>query len=190
MSLTNIKFKSMLCRHDKDARRQILDLLLPWVSQQMPHDSGALACYNSLMEAHAVNGWASDKEFKDHYLWFSFVNHNSCRSFQEIVKAKLQVPQLNIAQAIAKPSAPRKAIPKKVRGEAWTNQFGDSTTGACYSCRTPLGVFDTWHAGHIVSHANGGSDMASNLRPVCASCNLSMGTENMDDFKARCYLEK
>lgn len=81
----------------------------------------------------------------------------------------------------------RKAIPKKIRGEAWKIQFGDSTKGACFCCKKLLDVFDDWHAGHIVSHTNGGKDTADNLRPVCGSCNLSMGTENMDAFKARCY---
>lgn len=82
---------------------------------------------------------------------------------------------------------PRKAIPKKIRGVAWTNHFGNSNTGSCFCCKDPLNGFGDWHAGHIVSHANGGSDTAPNLRPVCGSCNKSMGTENMDDFKARCY---
>jgi len=86
-----------------------------------------------------------------------------------------------------KTSEVRKTIPKKIRGEAWKLQFGDSTKGACFCCKKELDVFDDWHAGHIVSHAEGGTDTASNLRPLCGSCNLSMGTENMDVFKARCY---
>ena len=82
---------------------------------------------------------------------------------------------------------PRKAIPKKIRGEAWKIQFGDSTKGSCFCCKKDLDIFDNWHAGHIISHSNNGTDTADNLRPVCGSCNLSMGTENMDAFKARCY---
>ena len=39
----------------------------------------------------------------------------------------------------------------------------------------------------IRNTTNGGKDIASNLHPTCGSCNLSMGTENMNDFKARCY---
>ena len=81
----------------------------------------------------------------------------------------------------------RKAIPKKIRGEAWKIQFADSTKGECFCCKKVIDVFENWHAGHIKSYANGGSDTADNLRPVCGSCNLSMGTENMDDFKARFY---
>jgi len=83
--------------------------------------------------------------------------------------------------------APRKAIPKKIRGEAWKAQFGSSTEGSCYCCRKELDIFDDWHAGHIVPSARGGPDTADNLRPLCGSCNLAMGTEHMDVFKTRCY---
>jgi len=96
---------------------------------------------------------------------------------------------LNTIIQVTKPhvNKPRKAIPKKIRGEAWKIQFGDSTKGSCFCCKKELDVFDHWHAGHIIAHSNGGTDTAVNLRPLCGSCNLSMGTENMDAFKARCY---
>ena len=83
--------------------------------------------------------------------------------------------------------ARRVAIPKKVRGEIWVRHFGESTKGACFCCAAPLNAFDTWHAGHIVPNAKGGSNAAENLRPVCASCNLSMGTRHMDEFKQEYY---
>lgn len=70
--------------------------------------------------------------------------------------------------------------------KAWKLQFGNSVKGSCY-CYFSKKEFDFWHAGHIVSSSNGGPDTANNLRPVCGSCNLSMGTYNMDDFKARYY---
>ena len=188
MPTPSIKFKKMLFAYDKQTRHQILYRLLDWLSQQQQHDPKAGACYCSIQEAYNVNSWADQKAFKEHYLWNMMPNHDSCVSFQEIVKAKLGVPQTNIAQVIKHPdSKPRKTIPKKIRGECWTNQFGSSTKGSCYCCKKELDVFDDWHAGHIISHANGGSDLATNLRPVCGSCNLSMGTEDMDTFKMRCY---
>jgi hypothetical protein len=99
-----------------------------------------------------------------------------------------QSPSLSLAAGgSAAASAVRKAIPKKIRGEAWKAQFGSSTEGSCYCCRKELDIFDDWHAGHIVPAARGGPDTADNLRPLCGSCNLAMGTEHMDLFKARCY---
>ena len=188
MNIPSIKFKKMLCSTDRSTRQQILPPLMNWLRQQIYVDPMALACYNSIQEAYQVNAWADNRAFKDHYLWAMMCNHDSCVSFQEIVKAKLGVPQKNIATVIKDTNAePRKSIPKKIRGEAWTNHFGTSTKGACYCCKVELDVFEDWHAGHIVSHSNGGADIAQNIRPVCGSCNLSMGTENMDAFKARCY---
>jgi 5-methylcytosine-specific restriction endonuclease McrA len=189
MASASIKFKKMLCAYDKAARDQILYRLMNWVGLQFTVDPGATACYTFIQEAYQINSWTDTKAFKNHYFWATMANHDTCVSFQEIVKAKLSIPKKNIEIAIkdAKVVGPRKAIPKKIRGEAWKNHFGDSTKGACHCCKKELDVFDDWHAGHIVSHSNGGTDTAQNLRPLCGSCNLSMGTENMDAFKARCY---
>jgi len=78
-------------------------------------------------------------------------------------------------------------ISTPLRAEVWRAHFGRSTDGFCVCCRTPLGVLDEWQAGHIIPHAHGGADTANNLKPVCASCNRSMGTEAMTAFAARCY---
>ena len=40
----------------------------------------------------------------------------------------------------------------------------------------------SFHCGHIISEANGGEIKLDNLRPICHSCNSSMGTVNMDEF--------
>jgi HNH endonuclease len=187
MNTPSFKFKKMICAHSRDDRDKILYPIKNWLIQQISVDPKASACYSSIQEIYQVNTWADNKSFKEHYMWAIMSNHDSCVSFQEIVKAK-GVPIKNIAVAINDAnSEPRKAIPKKIRGEAWKIQFGNSIKGFCFCCKKELDVFDDWHAGHIVSHSNNGTDTADNLRPVCGSCNLSMGTENMDAFKARCY---
>ena len=43
--------------------------------------------------------------------------------------------------------------------------------------------------GHIVSGYNGGKINVDNLRPICMSCNLSMGTKNMQDFILNYFYE-
>lgn len=104
-----------------------------------------------------------------------------------VVDAASTANPANPANPVKEKVKQRRAIPKKIRGLTWKEHFGDSMRGACFCCKKTLEALDEWHAGHIVSHANGGKDTVVNLRPVCISCNLSMGTENMDDFKARCY---
>jgi 5-methylcytosine-specific restriction endonuclease McrA len=80
-------------------------------------------------------------------------------------------------------------IPKLIRGKVWKNYHGTSITGSCYCCKRELDAFDAWHAGHIISRAHGGPDTPSNLRPVCPACNISMGTQNMDEYKQQYYPE-
>jgi hypothetical protein len=94
--------------------------------------------------------------------------------------------QLNKIRVPARDPTARKTIPKKIREAVWRTAFGAESGGKCYCC-SDLITSDNWHQGHIVSHAAGGKDIEANLRPVCASCNLSMGVENMEEFKARCY---
>jgi len=47
-----------------------------------------------------------------------------------------------------------------------------------------------FHVGHVISEKAGGTHEINNLRPICASCNHSMGSENMVDFviKYRLYI--
>ena len=45
---------------------------------------------------------------------------------------------------------------------------------------------NSFHCGHIQAEAHGGKLSVDNLKPICAGCNLSMGSENMIDFKVRC----
>ena len=196
MNTPSYKFKKMICAHNRSDRHTILYPIMNWLSQQISVDPKASACYASVQQAFMENQnlcsngkteKENNKAFKEHWFWGMMSNHDSCVSFQEIVKAK-GVPIKNIAVAIKDEHAePRKGIPKKIRGEVWNNHFGSSTKGECYCCKKALDIFDDWHSGHIVPHSDGGADTAINLRPVCGSCNLSMGTENMDAFKARCY---
>lgn len=76
---------------------------------------------------------------------------------------------------------PRKTISKVVRRQLWDIYFSNSFTGKCYVCTKNVD-YDNFEAGHIISLAHGGSDYIDNLRVVCKSCNISIGTDNMDDF--------
>ena len=78
-------------------------------------------------------------------------------------------------------------IPKLIRGEVWKTYHGNSIKGACYCCTRELDAFDSWNLGHVISRFHGGTDVASNLRPLCTSCNTSMGTDHLYEFKNRYY---
>jgi 5-methylcytosine-specific restriction endonuclease McrA len=79
-----------------------------------------------------------------------------------------------------------KPLPKKVREDVWIEYIGNSMVGKCYVCRRPI-LHNHFEAGHIVSRANGGSDEIKNLRPICGSCNRSMGTRGMKEYAKKYY---
>ena len=82
------------------------------------------------------------------------------------------------------PSSERKSIPQSVRMELWRNHFGEQYEGTCFVCSEKIKK-EQFDAGHVIAHAEGGSDTADNMRPICKTCNTSMGTMNLKEFKAR-----
>jgi 5-methylcytosine-specific restriction endonuclease McrA len=74
----------------------------------------------------------------------------------------------------------KKHIPKILRQIIW-NMYGKKTC-KCYCCgENEIDPFE-FEAGHIISDSVGGLITVENLRPVCPSCNGSMGNQNMRDF--------
>ena len=83
----------------------------------------------------------------------------------------------------------RKTIPKKIKQMVWNRYIGEEKgVGLCQCCLTTQIDKMFFHCGHIISVKNGGSTYVNNLRPICALCNHSMGSQNMDDFQ-RQYFE-
>jgi 5-methylcytosine-specific restriction endonuclease McrA len=39
----------------------------------------------------------------------------------------------------------------------------------------------------VVPEAKGGPTTVENLRPICAQCNLCMGTSNLEEFKRKFF---
>jgi hypothetical protein len=77
----------------------------------------------------------------------------------------------------------RQGVPDAVRNSLWIGIFGDSMKGQCYCCNGDVHFVHNYEASHVVSVAHGGSDNIHNLRICCKSCNRSMGTKNLEDFK-------
>lgn len=92
-----------------------------------------------------------------------------------------------IKKAEKKPVKKRSFIPQAVREQTWNKWNGQTHfKHKCYVtwCKNIITPF-TFHAGHVVSQAKGGSIDVGNLRPICASCNLSMSTMNMREFSRK-----
>jgi len=53
-------------------------------------------------------------------------------------------------------------------------------------CNSKITIKD-FHAGHIQSVKDGGSNNINNLAPVCSGCNLSMGAQNLYLFRDKYF---
>jgi len=78
----------------------------------------------------------------------------------------------------------RKTMPKKLRDRVWVTSFGEAEDGECYCCKEAIAVTN-WECAHKVAVKHGGKDEVSNLVPTCRTCNRSMGTEDLEIYKAR-----
>ena len=81
----------------------------------------------------------------------------------------------------------KKSIPKVLKDLVWITWIGDTVAvSRCLCCETNEIRMNNFHCGHVLAEAEGGSLSVDNLKPICAPCNLSMGSEHMAEFKKRC----
>lgn len=86
-------------------------------------------------------------------------------------------------------SIKKKTIPKTLKRLVWNKYIGESVGKAkCMCCNLTDITQMSFHCGHIMAEANGGQLIVENLRPICQSCNSSMGVINMLDFTAACKI--
>jgi 5-methylcytosine-specific restriction endonuclease McrA len=88
-----------------------------------------------------------------------------------------------------KSSSGRKSCPKAVKETVWRKYNGNRMTGKCYVCKGPI-TFTNFEVGHNKPHSKGGKWTVGNLRPICRSCNRSMGTMSIEAFKRKHFSKK
>lgn len=78
----------------------------------------------------------------------------------------------------------REPIPAALRNAVWNVSMGGPHVGSgpCFVCSKVINQQD-FECGHIVSQFRGGKNILDNLRPICRTCNRSMGTLCLKDFK-------
>lgn len=100
----------------------------------------------------------------------------------ERVEAKYKKLKLDSISRNTAGKYKRKSIPKAVKDKVWDEYVGvKNGTGPCYCCK---GIIDSknFDCGHIIAAAEGGENIVENLRPLCSTCNKSMGKQNMEEF--------
>jgi hypothetical protein len=75
----------------------------------------------------------------------------------------------------------KQKISATVRNLVWNTYF-KTIDAICTCCNHEKISRGNFQCGHIISEKHGGTLNISNLKPICALCNTSMGTMNMNDF--------
>lgn len=78
----------------------------------------------------------------------------------------------------------KKTIPKSLKENVWLYYIGEKFTGKCSIqwCNKNITPFN-FETGHNIPESKGGVTSIHNLRPICASCNKSMGNRyTIDEF--------
>ena len=84
---------------------------------------------------------------------------------------------------IASKKKKKAKIPQSLRIATWNKYVGEEHGKTkCLCCKSVSITVFNFHCAHVISEAKGGSLTLDNLRPVCCSCNLSMGTQNLYEY--------
>lgn len=84
----------------------------------------------------------------------------------------------------------RNTIPKTLRIDIWETYIGKIYESKCFCCKTKDIQQGNFECGHVKSIKDGGGTTIENLRPICSTCNRSMGRKNMYDFMSVIYPDK
>lgn len=81
-------------------------------------------------------------------------------------------------------SPKKQIIHKSLKIAVWDKHIGEHIGKTkCTCCEITDITQMKFHCGHIIAEAKGGDTNISNLMPICESCNKSMGTNNLFEFK-------
>ncbi len=89
-------------------------------------------------------------------------------------------------------STPKRRTPctKAVTEAVWLKYSGHNVRGKCYVCGRDIDYLN-FEVGHNRSHKAGGKWNVNNLRPVCRTCNRSMGARTtIESFKKKHFTVK
>jgi len=92
--------------------------------------------------------------------------------------------------SVKKERKTKEKIPASVKNTLWSLHFLNSLQGNCQCCKTEIISKNNFDCGHIISEKEGGKVELDNLKPICRSCNSSMGITNMNDYMKKYGFDK
>jgi hypothetical protein len=121
---------------------------------------------------------------------------NECNAELEEIKKQNNQPDIKKPEpetnkiVVKKEKKTKEKIPASVKNTLWSLHFENNIQGKCQCCKTEVISKNNFDCGHITSEKNGGTVHLDNLKPICRSCNSSMGTTNMNDFMTKYGFDK
>ena len=76
------------------------------------------------------------------------------------------------------------------RAQTWKKYMGDKPEGKCYCCGIETINFFNFEVGHNIAKSKGGRNHVDNYRPICRTCNASMGKQSIESFRAKHFAPK
>jgi 5-methylcytosine-specific restriction endonuclease McrA len=105
----------------------------------------------------------------------------------QITDLKKHIKSLNEKnQSSSVSDTSNRKIPNSVRYKLWYNTFSGRMDGQCKICKKNI-EYINFHASHIISIKNGGTDNIINLICLCPGCNMSMSSMNYEEYISRYY---
>ena len=84
----------------------------------------------------------------------------------------------------------KQKIPAIIKKLVWNTYIGeDIGKSKCLCCKKTDITQLNFICGHVISEHDGGAITVKNMRPICLTCNLSMGTRNMNEFILNYFYE-
>ena len=100
-----------------------------------------------------------------------------CNNFIDYIKNQCTI------NTIHRWKTAKKRITKGIRQKLWYKYFKHSDVATCPITHCNNVIYkENFQAGHIISEYNGGQITLNNLRPICRTCNLCMGSQNWNEF--------
>ena len=102
----------------------------------------------------------------------------------EAEKPKKKTPKKVVTDDTEQVKPKKKTISQLMKRRVWAKHIGEDVgKHKCLCCEMTDITQLSFNCGHIVAESNGGELTVDNLLPICQSCNSSMGTQNLYDYK-------
>ena len=139
-----------------------------------------------LTTLNSLNSDELKKLYKAHVDTTVDIVEMSQRQYQvaKLRQALLTRTMIVVETRPAMSASSKRHIPHALRTQVWSFYIGlEKGTVPCFCCEDNKITPFNFECGHVVAESKGGPTDVANLRPICSTCNKSMQTKNLFEFK-------